>query len=117
MSLVGVSFEAIRKLLNERGQHKRFLSDEDRTKLSNAIHNHCYRDLAYEDGDFLAELLESTHFGYDALTDTELVKCGYEMVDGYVIRGKDMRIMKSMMEKLTEYELENAILEERICNE
>jgi hypothetical protein len=109
MSLVGVGFKEIRKMLEERAQHKRFLSDEDRTELSNAIHNHCYRSLAWDDGDHLADVLENTHFGYDALTDTELVKYGYSMVDGYDIEGDDMHIMYSMMEKLTEYELEKAI--------
>lgn len=80
INLVGASITDIRKALVERGRSNMFMSSEDRARAIEILVNYQYEWFIDDSGSAI-ELMRDTNFGYECITDDEILEEGQQYLD------------------------------------
>jgi hypothetical protein len=103
------SLSDIRKALEERGKQKQFMSEEDRKKVHNILLEYRYGWFMDDHADAM-QLMTETNFGYECITDDELLEECKEYVDNHDDIDEDSYPEDIFMANLVaKYELEKAL--------
>lgn len=110
IDLNNVSLADIRKALAERGKQKQFMSDEDRERVHSILLQYNYEWFMDDHADAM-KLMADTNFGYECITDDELLEECKDYVDIHVgdIDESSWPDEIFMVNLVAKYELEKAL--------
>jgi hypothetical protein len=112
INLVGVRLEDVRKALVERSKQNSFISSEDRARAVEILCDYQYEWL--HDGSYSAiQLMQETNFGYDSITDDELLEEGQQYIDDAIDIDESSDAQDIFMANfVAKYTLEKALFHE-----